>query len=191
MNVYLRNKRVALDPTRSLGKGGEAEVFDLGGGRALKLYKAPDHPDYQGLPDEQRAAEERIAAHQTKLRAFPTGLPRQVVAPGALATDRRGQHVLGYEMALVAPAEPLLRYADPVFRRAGVAGATVVTLFRQLWMAVDALHAAGVVIGDFNDVNVLVTAGSLSPHSRAGSIRGPHTLPTHPRACGATASRRG
>ena len=106
MDVYLRGKRIKLDPTRSLGKGGEADVFDLGGGRALKLFKTPDHPDYQGLPIEQKAAEQRIALHQKKLRAFPAGLPRQVIAPEELATDRSGRSVVGYVMQVVAPAEP-------------------------------------------------------------------------------------
>lgn len=160
MDVYLRGKRVKLDPTRSLGKGGEADVFDLGAGRALKIYKSPDHPDYQGLPVEQKAAEQRIALHQHKLRAFPAGLPRQVVAPEELATDRSGRSVVGYVMQVVAPANPLLRYGDPSFRRAGVANREVVGLFREIHAVVSALHAAGVVIGDFNDLNVLVTTGA-------------------------------
>jgi len=36
----------------------------------------------------RRAGLDRIAAHQTKLPAFPAGLPDRVVAPAALATDR-------------------------------------------------------------------------------------------------------
>jgi hypothetical protein len=160
MDVYLRGKRIKLDPTRSLGKGGEADVFDLGGGRALKLFKSPDHPDYQGLPLEQKAAEQRIALHQKKLRAFPAGLPRQVIAPEELATDRSGRAVVGYAMQVVAPAEPLVRYGEPTFRRAGVANREVVRLFRDIHTVVSRLHAAGVVIGDFNDLNVLVTTGA-------------------------------
>ena len=75
MDVYLRGKRIKLDPTRSLGKGGEADVFDLGDGRALKLCKTPDHPDYQGLPVEQKAAEQRIALHQKQAPRLPRGTP--------------------------------------------------------------------------------------------------------------------
>ena len=159
MDVYVGGRRIKIDPTRSLGKGGEADVYDLGGGQALKLFKAPDHPDYQGLPVEQAAAEARIAVHQRKLLAFPVGLPRQVVAPDRLATDRGGRTVVGYTMRVVTPAEPLLRYGDPGFRRAGVANRDVVALFREIHQAVSAIHAAGVVIGDFNDLNVLVTTG--------------------------------
>jgi hypothetical protein len=160
MDVYLRGNRIKLDPSKSLGKGGEADVFDLGVGIALKVFKSPDHPDYRGLPLEQNAAEQRIAIHQQKLREFPAGLPRQVVVPTDLATDRAGRFIVGYAMPLIAPAEPLLRYADPRFRRAGVPNATVVKLFRDLHGAVVGLHRAGVVIGDFNDLNVLVTAAA-------------------------------
>jgi hypothetical protein len=160
MDVYLRGKRIKLDPSKSLGKGGEADVFDLGGGVALKVFKSPDHADYQGLPLEQKAAEERIAIHQRKLREFPRGLPRQAIVPTELATDRAGRFIVGYAMQLIAPAEPLLRYADPGFRRAGVSNAAVVELFRDLHGALAGLHRAGVVVGDFNDLNVLVTTGA-------------------------------
>jgi hypothetical protein len=160
MDVYLRGKRIELDPSKSLGKGGEAEVFDIGAGVALKVFKSPDHPDYQGLPLEQKAAEERIAIHQRKLREFPTGLPRQVIVPTDLATDRAGRFIVGYAMPLLTRAEPLLRYADPSFRRAGISNAMVVELFRSLHGAVAGLHGEGVVIGDFNDLNVLVTTAA-------------------------------
>ena len=175
MDVYLRGKRIKLDPTRSLGKGGEADVFDLGGGHALKLFKSPDHPDFQGLPIEQKAAEQRIAIHQNKLRAFPAGLPRQVIAPEELATDRSGRSVVGYAMPIVAPAEPLVRYGEPIFRRAGVANRDVVRLFREIHTAVSGLHAAGIVIGDFNDLNVLVTTGAQPRFIDADSFQfGPY-----------------
>src|SRR5512142_2630796 len=153
MDVYLGRTRVRLDPAQALGKGGEADVFRLSDGRALKVFKPPEHPDYQGFPAEQRAAEERIREHQHKLRAFPTGLPARVVAPEELATDRSRQQVVGYAMRLVAGAEPLVRYADPVFRRSGIASQAVAAVFRDMHATVAGLHGAGVVIGDFNDLN--------------------------------------
>jgi hypothetical protein len=160
LDAYLAGKRVKLDPSKAIGKGGEADVFLLPDGRALKLFKAPDHVDFRGQPHEQRAAEARLALHQRKLREFPKNLPGQVVVPEELATDRSGQRVIGYAMALVRPAEPLYRYGDPSFRRAGVSSAEVVALFRELCTAVTGLHSAGVVIGDFNDLNVLVQSGT-------------------------------
>ncbi|MBI5544205.1 MAG: hypothetical protein HY901_09975 [Deltaproteobacteria bacterium] len=156
MNLWLAGKRIALKPASSLGKGGEADVYDLGDGRALKVFKAPDHPDYQGLPHEQVAAERRIAEHQVKLRVFPKSLPAQVVAPEDLATDQSGRTILGYAMRKVTGAEALFRLADPAFRRAGYPAHDVVALFAEIHGTVGALHAAGLVIGDFNDRNVLV-----------------------------------
>jgi tRNA A-37 threonylcarbamoyl transferase component Bud32 len=157
MDVYLARKRIRLDPAQALGKGGEADVFRLGDGRALKVFKPPEHPDYQGFPVEQRAAEERIREHQQKLRAFPAGLPARVVAPEELATDRSGRRIVGYAMRLVAGAEPLVRYADPAFRRSGISSDAVTAVFRDIHATVAGLHGAGVIVGDFNDLNVLVT----------------------------------
>ncbi len=132
MDVYLHNKRVRLDPSASIGKGGEADVFDLGDGTVLKLFKAPDHPDYAGLPADQDAARARLEAHQTKLRAFPKRLPERVVAPIDLAFDRRGARVLGFTMLHVSAAEVLLRYADPGARSGGLALANR-EVTRPLW----------------------------------------------------------
>ena len=156
MDVYLNRKRLALDPSASIGKGGEADVFDLHDGRALKLWKAPDHPDYAGLGAEQAAARERLEVHQRKLRDFPPGLPAGVVAPVELATDRSGKRLVGYAMELVAGAEVLLRYGEPSFRRGGLQAATAVAALADLHRTVSQLHALGITIGDFNDLNVLV-----------------------------------
>lgn len=150
MEVFVGGRRVRPDPARSLGKGGEADVYDIGG-LALKLFKGPDHPDYRGRPDEQLAARERLRVRPQKLRDFPRGLPERIVAPLELATDRRGA-VVGYTMPLVGGAEALQRWADP--------GRTAPpSLFLDLHDTVTGLHAKRVVIGDFNDLNVLVSAG--------------------------------
>ncbi|HVH47418.1 MAG TPA: hypothetical protein VM925_34020 [Labilithrix sp.] len=156
-DVYVDGERVLLDPTRSLGKGGEADVYEWEG-RALKIFKSADHPDYQGLPAEQSAAEARLAIHQRKLREFPTALPPEVITPQSLVTDLSGRRIVGYSMPLVARAEPLLRYGEASFRRAFAPARAVVDVFRELWRVVKGIHASGVVIGDFNDMNVLVTS---------------------------------
>ncbi|SEU00955.1 hypothetical protein [Stigmatella erecta] len=155
MDIYLEGKRVRVDPSRSLGKGGEADVFDLGDGRALKLFKPPEHPDYQGLPEEQAAARIRLDEHQRKLPAFPRLLPPRVVVPQTLATDRKGRRVLGYAMRKLEGAEPLRRFSDPAFRRTGALAQQVAEVLCGLHRTLNAVHGAGVVVGDFNDLNVL------------------------------------
>ncbi|WP_174260621.1 hypothetical protein [Myxococcus xanthus] len=160
MDVWLEGKKVRLNPARALGKGGEADVFDLGDGRALKVFKPPEHPDYTGLPAEQAAARVRLDEHQRKLRVFPAGLPGRVVVPQALATDKKAREVLGYAMRKLDGVEPLRRFGEPSFRRAGAASGRVVDMLRELHRTLDAVHASGVVVGDFNDLNVLVAGVS-------------------------------
>lgn len=159
MDVYVSGRRVRIDPAASIGKGGEADVFDIGNRTVLKLYKTPDHPDYAGLPEEQIAARDRLSAAQDKLRAMPRDLPDGVVGPVDLATDRGGKKVVGFTMRHVEGAEVLLRYAEPAARRGGLSVAHAISALRELHRTVAALHARGVVIGDFNDLNVLVRDG--------------------------------
>ena len=156
MDVWVHGKRLRLKPQQAIGKGGEADVFTLGNCQVLKLFKPPSHPDYTGQPHEQQQAEARLAEHQTKLPAFPSHVPERVMRPEALVTDRSGRTILGYTMRFLHGAAVLMRYAERRFRQAGVSHATVVTLFRDLHQTLCTLHRAGVVIGDFNDLNVLV-----------------------------------
>lgn len=156
MKVYVGRVCVRLDPSLAIGKGGEADVYDMGDGRALKLFKPPTHPDLAGDPEAQRVAAERIEEHQAKLLAFPTNTPPRVVRPLDLATTRKGGRVIGYAMRLVQGAELLRRHGDRSFRQPGDADDSLALLFRDLHESVAALHRIGVVIGDFNDLNVLV-----------------------------------
>lgn len=155
MDAYVSGKKIRLDPSTAIGKGGEADVYDIGGGMVAKIFKPPTHPDFTGLSQEQRNAAERIAQHQRKLRAFPTNLPTRVVAPADLITERGGQ-IVGYTMPFLQNMELLRRYSERSFRASGVSNSAVVAIFRDLWGTVDEVHHAGVTIGDFNDLNVLV-----------------------------------
>jgi hypothetical protein len=44
-------KRFRTDPAKSIGKGGEADVYDVGDGTALKIFKTPDRLEH-GKCDE-------------------------------------------------------------------------------------------------------------------------------------------
>lgn len=153
--IYIHGQALTLDPKKAIGKGGEADIFEVGG-EAVKVYKPPNHPDYQGQPLEQAGAKERLEIHQRKLPAFPQGLPDRVVTPIALAYERTGQRIVGYSMRLVRGAEVLMRYAQRQFRQAGVPNETVMAIFRDLHQTVQGIHQQQVVAGDFNDLNVLV-----------------------------------
>lgn len=155
MDVYVQNKRLRFSPAASIGKGGEADIFDIGGGVALKLWKTPEHPDVKGLPEEEHAAAARLALVQDKIKAFPKGLPDRVVCPMDLAMDKKNTMVLGYTMRLVPKAESLMSLSEPIRRRT-LGGNAMARVLVDLWKTVAAVHSAGVVLGDFNDLNVLV-----------------------------------
>ena len=155
--VYIDGTRVTLAPQILLGQGGEAEVYDLGDGRVVKWWKPPEHPDFEGLPDAQAAARRRIAEAPAKLRALPGNLPRAVVAPcGFALAAKRSTEVVGYVMPKVS-GTPLHSLGEPKWRRDHpTPGAEVVAALLALHDAISGLHRAGIVIGDCNDLNVLV-----------------------------------
>lgn len=153
MDVYVNNRQINLG--RPVGKGGEADVFDMGNNKAIKIFKPPDHLDYSLSPEEQDGARARIAEHQTKLPLFPKNLSPQIIAPIDLANDKNGK-IIGYTMRLINGAEALLRFTEKSFRELGVSNTDVNKIFLNLHSAVSKLHKKKVVIGDFNDLNVLV-----------------------------------
>jgi len=161
--VVLGGRAVGVDPAAAIGKGGEADVYALADGRALKLFKTPEHPDFANQPALQDAARIRLLEMQSKLHRFPAAVPPRVVAPQEIALDPKTQQVVGYAMPMLRNAEVLFRFGERPFRdRSPRTALAIVRLFQSLAATVEQLHAAGVVIGDFNDLNVLVASGA--PH---------------------------
>lgn len=159
MNVYVSGRRIQTGALTSVGKGGEADIFDLGNGTVLKLFKEPDHPDYDNNPHEQRGARERLALHQKKLRKFPKDLPKRVIVPQELATDDSGKYIHGYVMPFIKGADRLDQFGKREFRELGVSSSRVIRVCRDLHTTIDGVHAANggnVVCGDLNDLNGLV-----------------------------------
>ncbi|HUH12927.1 MAG TPA: hypothetical protein VMK65_07440, partial [Longimicrobiales bacterium] len=138
-----------------VGEGGEAMIYALGGGRVAKLFKAPDHPDYAADPAARDAVARRLDEHQTKLGAFPPAPTPRLVAPATLLHDENGR-VVGYTMAFIDGAELLVRYGERSFRESAAPDDVVTALFRELHGTLAAVHGAGIVVGDLNDLNVLV-----------------------------------
>ncbi len=162
MDIYLNQKRIKVNPKNAIGKGGEADIYDIGNGKVLKLFKPADHPDYQLLPQERQAAISRLAIHQQKLPAFPQNLPVRVIKPETLATDKQGA-ILGYVMPFLQNTVPLLKYSDRNYRSSnGISQQFVTNLFRDLHHTVLQVHQANVTIGDFNDLNLLVSQNQVN-----------------------------
>jgi hypothetical protein len=153
--VWIDGTRVSLAAGALLGQGGEAEVYDLGDGRVVKWWKPADHPDFDGMPDAQAAAAQRIAIAPAKLKALPGNVPAAVVAPCGFALDKKKQ-VCGYLMPKIR-GTALHEYGEPRWRRDHpVTGDELLGALLALHDAIAGLHRAGIVIGDCNDLNVLV-----------------------------------
>ena len=154
--VYVRGRQARLQPSMVIGKGGEADIYRLDASTALKFYKRPTDPDYTGDTNAQQGAAIRIKEQQTKLPAFPSALPVEVVTPTELAYDASQKSIVGYTMPFIDKMDVLMRLSDRQYRETGgIDGNQVVDVFRKLHAVVASLHAKGVVIGDFNDLNVL------------------------------------
>jgi hypothetical protein len=138
--VFLGGKRVRLDDRDLLGVGGEGRVFRAGSDRAVKVFFA--------MTDARRR----------KLAAFPKLLPRRVVGPLDLCTDAKG-NVVGYAMPVLEGAVDIHRLGQRKWREASTMTTTdVLSVFRELTATVAELHARGIVVGDLNDGNVVLTA---------------------------------
>ncbi len=156
--AYRNGERVPLDPSKLRGKGGEAYIYETSPSRVGKIFKERNDPDFDMFPDQQKEAEKRIIMHQTKLREFPFAmLPSSVVVPLDLLTDLSGRKILGYEMEYLKGYETLMQYLDRDFREVGGIGNNVMMqIFADLHPTVKQTHEAGVVISDFNSLNVLI-----------------------------------
>jgi len=155
-DVFISGKKFRLDPAQAVGKGGEADVYKIGPRAVAKIFKRPDHPDVAGNPQEEKAALLRIAEHQKKLRQFPSLSGMNVVVPQDLVTDGGGM-IVGYTMEFLKDAEVLLKWSERGWRESTkIDNNRVAELFLELSRTLHRVHEAGVVVGDFNDLNVLI-----------------------------------
>lgn len=152
--VTVCGKSVRLRADQVIGKGGEADVYKLSDSQVVKLYKLPNDPDYAHDVAMQQGALLRLDEQQRKLPMFPSGLPVEVVVPTDLVYQKG--KIAGYTMPLVAGMDTVMNFSHRTYRESnGISANDVVTVFRELHRVVDKVHARNVVIGDFNDLNVL------------------------------------
>ena len=97
----------------------------------------------------------RLIEYQNKLKEFPKNLPGRVITPNDLAADAQNE-IVGYTMEYLRGAEVLRKYADKGFRSKGITNDIVVNIFRDLHNTVSRVHKVGVVLGDFNYLNVMI-----------------------------------
>jgi hypothetical protein len=140
-------ERLVLDPALEIGAGGEAVVYGVPGDASLvaKLYHQP--------------AIER-ARKLGAMLAHPPAMPEGTATawPADLLLDGGGRFA-GFVMPR-AEGPRLFEFYNPVSRRETAPGFHAGLLHRagrNLAAAFDALHAAGYVVGDVNESNLLVS----------------------------------
>jgi hypothetical protein len=157
--IYVDGQPFDISDSDQIGTGGEATVYKLGD-QAVKIFRKPTDDLYVGNPAAQREVGQKLRIFHLKIRDFPAGLPAEVVRPQKAAYNSRlftGRGVIGYVMDFVPDAVALEKLRHPKYRRErGIDGNQVIDLFRDIHRIVSGVHAAGAVIGDFSDTNVLV-----------------------------------
>ncbi|HSU13902.1 energy transducer TonB [Longimicrobium sp.] len=139
---------LALDPALEIGVGGEARVLGLPGDASLvaKLYHDPT-----------LARARKVARMIDVPPALPPGV--SIAWPTDLLTDLNGGRFAGFLMPR-AEGPRIFEFYNPISRR------RTAPLFDYAWLhragrnlaaAFDALHAAGYVVGDVNESNILVS----------------------------------
>jgi len=159
MKVYIDGAVYNLLPSDSIGQGLEAHVYMIGTDKVAKIYKRPTDADLKNFPEEQKQAAKRLKTHQEKLPALlqlAPSLPQNVITPLELVTDVKAGSIIGYTMKFINNSERLCAYADKNFRAQGVPNNQVIQLFKNLHTTLNGVHNANMVIGDFNDLNVMV-----------------------------------
>lgn len=138
---------------KPFAEGGEARVYKIDDRTAAKIYKLPVDPDIKGDQPALAAARIRLVVAQRKLPFVPRDMPASIVAPCALVRDPGSGFVIGFTMPLVKTRSTLadLRVASP-----NLSDRDVIGVFSELRSALRMLHARGIVLGDFNDRNILI-----------------------------------
>lgn len=147
MKVQVEGGRcVTLRDREFVAEGGEGRVY----ARRETAYKVWTDP-------ARRLASDKVAA----LRRIASP---DVIAPQALLRAPGGGDVIGYTMRFVRDAWVLGQLVSPRFANAqGITTADALQIAERLARALRAVHAAGVLVVDLSDVNVLVDSTTARP----------------------------
>jgi len=150
------------DESQVIGEGGEAIVMKWTPSQEF-TRKYGDVPYlvklfFEDTPLQVAAAKMR----QKKLPQFPKNLRRNAISPICFATDPRTGRIIGIVLPLVDNVKPLVKLMDKKYRKeVGFTQEDAAKVLINLHALILGVHRAGVVIGDFNDKNVLVNIDTL------------------------------
>lgn len=139
--IRIDGKSHKLHQSDVLGVGGEATVVKVGN-TAVKIYHSPDSARAEKLQDFLRLG---------------VSLPITVCAPQKLVHDSTGKKIVGFSMPLMsARNEAVQMLSSRKFRTSNPSYTSqfVADLFLDGYHTTALLHKAGIVVGDFNDLNL-------------------------------------
>jgi serine/threonine protein kinase len=139
LELSLAGRRIRLDNTNRIGKGGEGSVHNIGG-TACKVY----FPD---CIDDRKREKLRV------LQALRVAYPDNVAAPMDLLLDNNGI-VQGYQMPLLS-GKHIEELRDPDARGTAKHDTDAINVLLDLLRTLQALHRSRVIVGDLNPRNVL------------------------------------
>mgnify|MGYP001572614321 FL=1 len=142
-----------------VGRGGEAVVYRLKPGLVAKVFHTPGCDELVGQEPLQEAAKVRIADMQQKLFKIPDGLPENVVQPSAVLVIPSGI-VMGYIMPFV-DGYTIDAMTSP---QAHLPQGYALEVLGKMHDTISALHQKGMVVGDLNEFNVIVSRKGAVPH---------------------------
>jgi len=152
--MRIQTKRWNPSRFAEIGRGGEAVIYRLREDMVAKVFLPPDACEFANEPELQEAAKVRIAEMQTKLFEFPQDLPGELVVPNAVMIDKE-KKVFGYAMPYIEGT-----VLGQLSRTSSVLSAkSIGVLLVKLHDLVCSLHVAKVVLGDFNENNIIVAGG--------------------------------
>jgi H/ACA ribonucleoprotein complex subunit 3 len=144
--VVYKQQQIQLDEKNSLGTGGEATVI-LHDKLAFKLYHTPSKERSEKLKD---------------FLQLNAKLPDNVAFPIDLVFDTRSK-VIGFTMPVANKCKEVINLSNKKYRtQEQVTSNDIVKVFRHIKSTVDEIHSNNLIIGDFNDLNVLFNTHFLS-----------------------------
>jgi len=142
MEVKINNKTVRFQNKDILGSGGEATIFQYQN-QVAKIYHQP------------------IPEREEKLKAFMQlnlwSLPKAVITPQELITDKQNQQIIGFVMEKIDPSYEVIAYLanDKFCGNHNLSLIDIGYIFLNMHKTLKTIHDNGLIVGDFNDLNEL------------------------------------
>ena len=155
MKVFSNNQEFNLTSNKLIGAGGEAEIYKIDNKSVAKIFKTEKHPDFSNNVNAQKAVVAKLQMYEDKLTKFPANLPTSVVFPQDILRDSKAKFV-GYTMNFIDNAEVVYKLSDRRFKEQSSLNVHfVIDVYTEIFRVLKLLHDKGVVVGDFNDLNVM------------------------------------